>query len=220
MLRDAFGELALPDHRRGQDRVRGRDAGGTHETFQPAQRCDHPPDEEARDEPSERHDGDEQEDHRPPMPLHVRLGQFNTDGEALHHEHDPGTLERDLVRVAPGEGIEEVGGVRAEYDTTYRRHGRFSDVESFLDKKGDQHEKTGEASDNEVGPMWLVDTQLFPHHDDDCFLILRSDISRLRPIEEGKREGRCGGLVTFRVISKRTGASPSSTIGKMGATDS
>ena len=44
-----------------------------------------------------------------------------------------------------------------EYDATNGGYSGFADVESFLHEEGYKHEQTGEASNDKVGPMWLVD---------------------------------------------------------------
>ena len=53
--------------------------------------------------------------------------------------------------------------MRAEDNPTDSSYGGFTDVELLFDEEGHQHEKTGETSNNEVGPMRLVYRKLFPH---------------------------------------------------------
>ena len=62
-----------------------------------------------------------------------------------------------MVRVPPCQGIEEICGMWTEYDATYGGYSGLANVESFLHKEGYEHEKAGEASNDQVCPMWLVD---------------------------------------------------------------
>ena len=98
------------------------------------------------------------------MPFHVGLWKFDADGEALDDEDDAGAFEGDLVGVAPLEGIEEVGGMRTEDDADDGGNSGLTDVQLLLDEEGAEHEQAGEAADDEVRQMRLVDGQLVPSH--------------------------------------------------------
>ena len=99
------------------------------------------------------------------MSLHVRLGQFDTDGETLDDEDDARELERDQVGVAPRQRVDEIGGMRSKDDAADGCHRSFSDVQLFLDEEGHQHEDAGEASKDDVDQMGLGDGKMFPSHD-------------------------------------------------------
>ena len=98
------------------------------------------------------------------MPLHVRFWQFDADCKALDDKNDSGAFEGDLVCISPCQGIEEICRMWTKYDATYGSYSGFADVESFLHEEGYEHEQTGEASNDEVRPMRLVDRQLVPRH--------------------------------------------------------
>jgi len=167
VFRDPPGELALADHRRGQHGIRRRHAGRTCQALQPAERGDHPPDEEAGDQPAPGHDGHEEQENGLPVPLHVRLGQFHPDGEALDDQDDARALESDLVDIAPGLRVEEVGGMGAEDDAAEGCDGGLTDVELLLDEQRAEHEQRGEATQDHVRHMGLIDIEVFPRHGGD-----------------------------------------------------
>ena len=98
------------------------------------------------------------------MSLHVCFGQFDSDGEALYNQNDAGALEGDLVRVTPGNGIEDIGSMGAKDDAADGCHGGLTDVHLLLDEQGAQHEETGETAEDKVRQMRLVDRHLFPPH--------------------------------------------------------
>ena len=162
-----LGELALSDDRGGQDGIGGGDAGGDDETLEPVQRGHHPPDEETRDEPAERHDGDEEEGDGLPVALQVELWQLDADGEALDNEDDAGELDGDEVDVAPFEGVYEVGGLGAEDDAAECRDGGFTDVHALLDDRGAEHEEGGEATEDDIHQMGIGDGEVIPRHRED-----------------------------------------------------
>ncbi|KAL2002967.1 hypothetical protein VTN02DRAFT_5440 [Thermoascus thermophilus] len=167
MLRHAPGELALAHDRRGQHRIRGGHAGRARQALQPGQRRDHPPDEQAGHQPAPGHDGQEEQDDRLPVPLHVGLGQFDPDGETLDDEDDPRALQGDLVDVAPRVRDEEVGRMGTEDDAAQRRDGGLADVELLLHEQRAQHEQRREASQDHVRHMGLIDIEMVPGHGDD-----------------------------------------------------
>lgn len=70
------------------------------------------------------------------MFLHVVFGQFDPDGKTLHHEDDAGEFEGDLVFVAPGTRVDEVGCMRTEDDAADGGDGGFSNVHFLLDEGG------------------------------------------------------------------------------------
>ncbi|CAG9941443.1 unnamed protein product, partial [Clonostachys rosea f. rosea IK726] len=117
MLRHPLGEFTLSDDGRSKNGIRGRDTRGNHQTIQPVKGGDHPPNEQAHNEPAEGHDGDEEVDDGSPVTLHVELGQFHTDGKALDDQNDTGKLDGDDVGGPPVIGVDEVGGMRTEYDS-------------------------------------------------------------------------------------------------------
>ena len=91
------------------------------------------------------------------MALHVCLGQFDTDGETLHDQNHSGTLKGDLIRIAPGDWVEDISGVRPKDDAAYGCDGGLTDVHLLLDEQGAQHKQASETSEDKVGQMWLVD---------------------------------------------------------------
>lgn len=101
------------------------------------------------------------------MPFHVRLWQFDPNGKTLYHQHDPRAFESDLVRVAPGQGIEEVRGMWAKDDAADCGDRSFTNVQALFNEERDEHEEGCEASDDEVCPMGLVDRKLIPGHLED-----------------------------------------------------
>lgn len=98
------------------------------------------------------------------MLLHVVLGQLDPHGETLHDEDDPGELEGDLISVAPGEGIDEICGVRTEDDPTEGRDGGLADVHALFDEGGAEHEERGEAAEDDVDQMRPIDGEVVPGH--------------------------------------------------------
>lgn len=52
----------------------------------------------------------------------------------------------------------------AENYTADSGNGGFADVESLLDEEGNQHKEGGKATDDEIGPMGLIDRKLLPDH--------------------------------------------------------
>lgn len=115
------------------------------------------------------------------MPLHVGLRQFDTDGETLHDQDDPGALEGKLVDVPPRYRVEKVCGVRSENNTTQRGNGCFSNVELLLDKQGAQHEKACEPAKDHVCQMWLVEIEVVPRHDGEINENASSQSTGLKP---------------------------------------
>lgn len=55
--------------------------------------------------------------------------------------------------------------MRSEYDTANSCDCGLADIESFLDHRGAQHEKTGETSEDDVDQMRSIDAELIPRHD-------------------------------------------------------
>ena len=106
------------------------------------------------------------------MLLHVELGQFDTDGEALNDEDDAGELDGDNVDIAPGLGVDEVGGMRAEDDTAKSGDGGFTNVHALLDDGGAKHEKRSEAAKNDVDQVRLGDRKMIPSHDGELVMPL------------------------------------------------
>ena len=98
------------------------------------------------------------------MSFHVSLGQLDADGETLHDQDDAREFERDLVGIAPGEGVDEIGGMRTEDDADDRRDCCFANVEFLFDDQRAQHEQASEASEDDVHQMGLVDREVFPRH--------------------------------------------------------
>ena len=164
MLGHALGELALADDGRGQDGIGGGDAGGDDKRVEPGERRDHPPDEEADNQPAKGHDGHEQEDDGAPVPFHVEFGQFDADGEALDDEDDARELNGDDVDAAPGPGIDQVGGMRPEDDAADGGNGGLTNVHALLDDRRAQHEERGEAAEDDVDQVRLGDVEVVPRH--------------------------------------------------------
>lgn len=98
------------------------------------------------------------------MLLHVVFGQFDAHRETLHHEDDPAELQGDLVRIAPCPRVDEVCRVGTENDAANGGHRGFTNVESLLDEGRAEHEKRGEATQDDVDQMWPVDCQVLPGH--------------------------------------------------------
>src|ERR1700759_4259856 len=103
MLGDSFSKLSFTDNGRGQDGIGGGDAGSTNQRLEPCEGFDHPPNEQAGDEPAKSHDGNKEEDDGLPVALHISLWQLDTNGEALHDQDNAGEFKSDQVGVAPGE---------------------------------------------------------------------------------------------------------------------
>lgn len=132
MLRHTLREFALTDDGRGKNRVGGRNAGSAHQTFQPIEGRDHPPDEQAGYQPAPGHDGHQEQEDGLPVALHVGFGQLDADGEALNDQDDSGTLQRDFVNIPPAQGVEKVGRMRAEDDAAQGGNGGFTNVQLLL----------------------------------------------------------------------------------------
>lgn len=98
------------------------------------------------------------------MAFHIRLWQFDTDGETLHDQHDARTLERDLVDVSPFVRIEKIGRVGAEDNATECGNSRFTDVQLLLDEQGAQHEQACETAQDHVRQMRPINVQVIPRH--------------------------------------------------------
>lgn len=90
------------------------------------------------------------------MPLHVGFGQFDSHGETLHDQDDARAFERYLVDVSPRVRVEQVGGIRAEYDTAECGYCSFADVKLLLHKERAQHKQTGKATQDDIRPVSLV----------------------------------------------------------------
>ena len=115
MSRDALRELPLTNDRRGEDRVGSGDTCRADQTIKPVHLImENSPDEETCDEPAEGHDGHQKKSDRSPMLFHIVFGQFNADGEALYYQNYPRELQRDLVDIAPGGRIYQVGCMWSE----------------------------------------------------------------------------------------------------------
>ena len=84
--------------------------------------------------------------------------------------------------------------MRAEDDAAKGRNGGFANVELLFDEEGDEHEEGGEAADDEVGPVRLVDGELFPH----CGGCVREREKRRRRRSDG----------AFSLLPRRPQSSP------------
>ncbi len=98
------------------------------------------------------------------MALHVGFGQFDANGETLHHQDDSGKFQSDEIGIAPFEGINQIRGVRAKDDATNGGYGSFANVEFFLDEEGYQHKNTGETAQNDVDQVRLGNGKMIPGH--------------------------------------------------------
>ena len=98
------------------------------------------------------------------MFLHVVFRQLDTNGEALDDKDDSREFESDLISVSPCSRVDQVCGMRAKDDSTDRGNCCFSYIQSFLDEGRTQHEKRGEATENDVDQMRSVDREVVPRH--------------------------------------------------------
>lgn len=98
------------------------------------------------------------------MLLHVVFRQFDADGETLYNEDDPREFESDLVGISPCPRVDQVRSMWAEDDSADGGDCRFTNVQSFLDEGRAQHEKGGEAAENDVDQVRAVDREVIPRH--------------------------------------------------------
>ena len=98
------------------------------------------------------------------MLLHVVFRQFDSYGETLDNKDDSREFEGDLIGIAPGRRVNEVCRDGAEDDTADGGYGRFTDIESFLNEGGTQHEQRREAAEDDVYQMRFIDGQVIPSH--------------------------------------------------------
>jgi len=67
------------------------------------------------------------------MLLHIGLWQFDADGETLYDQDNPCEFEGDLIGIAPGAGVDQVGRVRSEDDAAKGCYCRFANVQTLPD---------------------------------------------------------------------------------------
>lgn len=126
------------------------------------------------------------------MLFHVKLGQFDTDGETLHNQNNSRELDRYNIDTAPFIGVDPVGSMRSEDDTAQRRDGSFANVHALLDERRAEHKQRGEAAKNDIHQVRLGDVEVVPRH-------LGNSLSFSREMREGfgdgSERGREGGVV-------------------------
>ena len=84
----------------------------------------------------------------------------------MHDKDDAREFESDLIGISPCSRVDQVGGMRAKYDTADSCDGGFTYVESFLDERRTQHEERCEAAENDVDQVRSIDREMVPCHFD------------------------------------------------------